>query len=201
MRNYVIFNTNQILDDTSYGGAYESSGSASLTLKLPSPTLRGGGKITIINGNSSGTLTLSTLTGVFYGPNNNNSGASTFVLQPGASCEFISDGTNWKSYNGTGAALLSGNGYQKLPSGLILQWGEGGNPITTANYPDNVTVLFPISFITNVLQIVATIGGNAQGPYTVLISDIRDKFGFHATTQVNNNYSGGIGFKWIAVGY
>lgn len=38
---------------------------------------------------------------------------------------------------------LSGNGYQKLPGGLILQWGSAVSPVTSGQ---TFTVFFPIAF-------------------------------------------------------
>jgi microcystin-dependent protein len=49
-----------------------------------------------------------------------------------------------------GEALLSANGYQKLPSGLIMQWGRAN--ITGSNYE----ILLPIPFPNQNLNVVAT---------------------------------------------
>jgi hypothetical protein len=62
-------------------------------------------------------------------------------------CTFVSDGVSWHMISGTSlqgiggvfASSKSTNGYQKLPGGLILQWGSqsapGGGSSTTATYP------------------------------------------------------------------
>ena len=51
----------------------------------------------------------------------------------------------------TGANVsLAGNGYQKLPSGLIIQWGE--IPLST---PDNTNVNLPIAFPNQIFKVTA----------------------------------------------
>jgi hypothetical protein len=52
---------------------------------------------------------------------------------------------------------LAGNGYQKLPGGLILQWG------LLAGSPGVRNIVFPISFNTSVFQILLT--ANASQTY------------------------------------
>jgi hypothetical protein len=50
-------------------------------------------------------------------------------------------------------AVLSGSGYQRLPSGLIMQWGGGSAP---AN--GSVTVTLPIAFPNAVLNAIVSAG-------------------------------------------
>src|SRR5690606_32501205 len=55
-------------------------------------------------------------------------------------------------------SLISENGYQKLPSGLILQWGTfsaTGNPLA------GTQVNFPVTYPSQALSFVA-LGGNAE---------------------------------------
>ena len=64
-------------------------------------------------------------------------------------------GGNWvaaPSSTYAGEALLSANGYQKLPSGLIMQWGIIKDTGTTYN--------FPIPFTNACFNLVATVSGN-----------------------------------------
>ncbi|KVG24745.1 gp53-like domain-containing protein [Burkholderia ubonensis] len=75
--------------------------------------------------------------------------SSTCVLNNGDTAKFVSDGTYWVLVSGSAALRLSlgdfGNslstsGYQKLPSGLIIQWGLGATSGQTG------TVTFPLAF-------------------------------------------------------
>jgi len=90
---------------------------------------------------------------------------------------------------------LSGNGYQKLPGGLIIQWGITGSvPID-----GSLSVTFPIAFPTACASVVAqqTLGVGGTG---VAVSGwsipSRTSTGF----QVNNDAAGQV-FYWIAIGY
>lgn len=53
---------------------------------------------------------------------------------------------------------LSGAGYQKLPSGLIIQWGSTGTVTSGSSAATN----FPISFPTSVAQVVLTAQSSAN---------------------------------------
>ncbi|KWK48074.1 hypothetical protein WT81_04845 [Burkholderia stagnalis] len=90
--------------------------------------------------------------------------SSTCVLNNGDTAKFVSNGTYWVLAGGSAALRLSlgdfgsslaTNGYQKLPSGLIIQWGTTtvSSWITTtssgtnlASYQGALSVIFPIAF-------------------------------------------------------
>ena len=98
---------------------------------------------------------------------------------------------------------LSGAGYQKLPSGLIIQWGSTvvTNTAGTGNYA--VTITFPIAFPNECLSVaLCAIGGD----------DI--SLNYWATTQIQaisatsfkgivykGTSDGSWGIYWIAIGY
>ena len=91
-------------------------------------------------------------------------------------------------------ASLAANGYQKLPGGLIIQWGT--MPYTSDN--GNATITFPITFPTVCVSIVPSIDTvtNGAGNWSV--------YG-KTTTYFSANYSSTVvssasGY-YIAVGY
>lgn len=76
--------------------------------------------------------------------------ATSFVLNNGDSAVLVKSTGTWRLISGSAqlpysplfGSSLAANGYQKLPSGLIIQWGEfGHNGGSTA-----ATINFPISF-------------------------------------------------------
>lgn len=83
---------------------------------------------------------------------------------------------------------FSASGYQRLPSGLIIQWGNGGSGAVTK------TVTFPVAFPTAVLSMQCT--------------DASPSF-FSVNFSVNPTLVGASifcnsdpgGFYWIAIGY
>jgi len=98
---------------------------------------------------------------------------------------------------------LTGNGYQKLPSGLIIQWGQFASSGATQ------TVNFPVSFTTSVFSVV--FAGFNDGLQANVIS-------MTPTSPTLSNFSarvfnapsgsalvlaplGGVSVRFIAIGY
>ena len=86
---------------------------------------------------------------------------STFTITGGETIQLVSWGSGWIAMNGTllfgntvrSAASFGGSGYQRLPSGFIIQWGS----IATSTSGSVVT--FPIAFPSAVYTIVAGASG------------------------------------------
>jgi hypothetical protein len=99
----------------------------------------------------------------------------------------------WSEYNGSGRQSLTANGYQRLPGGLILQWGS---VFITAN--STATVTYPISF-PNAAFIVIADGGETvtnrqdNGP---AVSSFNN---FNAS--ITNGIDVGISTRWFAIGW
>lgn len=95
-------------------------------------------------------------------------------------------------FTGTNASLTA-NGYQKLPSGLIIQWG------VTASIAGNgsLTVTLPIAFTSGCLGAYATlIGGTSIADKDALIGSI-------SSTQIvvrNNGSNSSNAAYWFAIG-
>lgn len=90
---------------------------------------------------------------------------------------------------------LSANGYQRLPGGVILQWG------TTASIASNAssgTITYPIAFPTNAGYVnyignAPVTGGANTNP--TLATKTTSSFSFV------NAYLSTVAFNWIAIGY
>lgn len=92
-----------------------------------------------------------------------------------------------------GQSSLTANGYQKLPGGLILQWGSGA-------YTDGTAITFPIAFPTGVLSITVTEQSLAADATTAIArvgvaSDTVTTTGF--TVRMDQATS----IYWMAVGH
>lgn len=83
------------------------------------------------------------------------------------------------------------SGYQKLPSGLIIQWGVVTNS-PTANSP--TAVVFPIAFTTSNIPISNGIQTTNTGAYSWI--DSPTTTGFNRRASVANAIS-----RWLAIGY
>ena len=94
------------------------------------------------------------------------------------------------------ASALSSSGYQKLPSGLISQWGAAVAGIGSTGGTGNV-VSFPVAFPRYCAQIITSYDNGSS-------SIIAGAAGNQTTTQflLRCGATGGsYNFRWLAVGY
>ncbi|HCT7279476.1 TPA: phage tail protein, partial [Escherichia coli] len=94
------------------------------------------------------------------------------------------------------ASALSSSGYQKLPSGLIIQWGAAVAGIGSTGGTGNV-VSFPVAFPRYCAQIITSYDNGSS-------SIIAGAAGNKTTTQflLRCDATGGsYNFRWLAVGY
>ena len=98
-------------------------------------------------------------------------------------------------------------GYQKLPSGLIIQWGYQGSALTVSgNYnltSGNITlpIAFPNSFTGVFCNIIEADDGTLSGYYNIT-AKANGLTGFTwKTYNYWNNWGSSILFSWMAIGY
>ena len=162
--------------------------SGNFTLTLPNMTgAIAGAKVSIANTGTNTTVTLV--------PNGGGSliwlpgigTVSSFALTSAETVEFVWNGTLWMASGGFGGAYFGSNGYQKMPSGLIIQWGF--YQIATAATPTWITL--PIAFPNAVLNAVVCAG--TTGFATLVVME-------NSRIQVSNSVDN-VKNHWIAVGY
>jgi hypothetical protein len=136
------------------------------------------------------------------------SGASpaslTFGL--GDTAEFVTNGGgSWYLIGGSLANKYAGNflastataGYQKLPSGLIIQWG---NASTGSN--GSVTVNYPITFPNAALNAHATnIASSAAGSFPGLNMVNTSSLVIWAASSSSVSVGAGAAYMYVAIGY
>ncbi|OJA60428.1 gp53-like domain-containing protein [Burkholderia ubonensis] len=122
--------------------------------------------------------------------NDSTATTTSFVPVTGTAFRLVKINTNqWLVFSeGRGSASISPNGYQKLPSGLIIQWGTG-----TTQSSGSVTLTFPVAFPTTCRSATA----NNWGGGTVYVGITS----FSAASMVVNSGTVGQNFTWIAIGY
>lgn len=94
------------------------------------------------------------------------------------------------------AGLTSGSHWQKLPGGMIVQWGTVG---IGANFTQ-VGIPFPTAFSTNGYNVIVTVNEltTAQN-MQVGLGQVTQKT---PSTFTLRNYNGvGVVFDWLAIGY
>jgi hypothetical protein len=95
--------------------------------------------------------------------------------------------------------LSAGNGYQKIPGGLIIQWGVIGG---TANNPDNI--VFPTPFPTYAFAVVLSQGdtGGSNGWVWRIEGGTTTRFGAATRSDFWSSVGTGVAAyaSWIAIG-
>lgn len=95
------------------------------------------------------------------------------------------------------ASILAGNGYQKLPSGLILQWGQ-----SLSNGSGVAVVTFPIPFPTAALAIIPTQINSSNGTVTVTSPAVSGcQLNYWQPAAGNIPAAAGVTANWLAIGY
>lgn len=103
------------------------------------------------------------------------------------------------------AKSLGTNGYQKLPGGLIMQWGSGTLPNSGVN-TSSLAVTFPIAFPAACVSISGAVNGGANstaGGFGAFADQLRTVTGFIATADCLNytTFNQTVPFTWTAIGY
>ena len=212
MSGYIGLSGNTALTASQAGKAIICSSVSNFTVTLPAanamPLAAGGGIFHLLNSGGTGTVTINAAgTDPIYV--NGTGTVSTLTLAPGEDIVLLalgSGGTYWYTFGGTAqlkyaagfAASLGAagsSGYQKLPSGLIIQWGY----VLGSAQPFSVT--FPLAFPS--AAYVVTVGGNGLSTSNVTgtINSLSQS-GFQATC-----WSGGaastnssVAIYWTALG-
>lgn len=95
------------------------------------------------------------------------------------------------------AASVGSNGYQKLPSGLIIQWGN-----STTSAGGGVSVSYPIAFPVATLSLQTTVNNGGTTPNVVLAvtGAGATSFGVNSGITTTGAVAASISFYWFAVG-
>jgi len=107
----------------------------------------------------------------------------------------------WDAVNNPAAGAA--NGYQKLASGIILQWGVAA----PSGVNGEVIFAFPVAFPTACLNATATVIGGSQPATTTIVAHIVDKSSTNLHVQARFITGGGTvgaanqNFHWQAVGW
>ncbi|HEF4743292.1 TPA: hypothetical protein SAO08_003144 [Burkholderia multivorans] len=132
---------------------------------------------------------------------------SSVVVSANGFTDFIWEGTATQHWEVSGAGVmdkipafassLASSGYQKLPSGLLIQWGiTAGIPAASTG-----TTTFPIAFPTALRSVVATYSNSSNT--TTPSGGSPFQIGASSATSFNlyNGGSASSSYMWIAIGY
>ncbi|WP_242204824.1 MULTISPECIES: phage tail protein [unclassified Pseudomonas] len=170
-------------------------GNAAYTVTLPDAAAVPNGATISLHCRNSAPVTVASKTGTQISPQ--GAYLASIVLNNGESANFVRESGVWVVY-GTAALKYSTNyaaqfatsGYQKFPSGLIVQWVTGGSD---AN--GNMTVSLPIRFPNAVLGGVANEGypaGWSSSNVTVWAFDGANSTTTTVVARVRNVLAGSV---------
>ena len=145
--------------------------------------------------------TLATTGGELITSVNGGSG-TTYALTDGESLQVTSNGAGARWYitsagfgSDSFSNLQAGSGYQKLPSGIVIQWGTQTGTVVADGTTGSVS--FPIAFTTAVYSVVATIGVGASFVCVTGTSTSGYTYSVWNRTADDNTHST---HRWIAIG-
>lgn len=181
-------------------------GSGGYTATLPLATSDGVGKVLALMNFSALDITIARQGAdiIFAG----FGGSTSFTMKPGdvvfmainASTEWtLLSGSAQLPYSGQFASSKVANGYQKLPSGLIIQWGAVGLPDNTA-----VNVTLPITFPSAIFATYASVDLSFTGGASEFNCVGAQPIGVLNQIQVNHNSGPSTSVSaivyWLAIG-
>lgn len=168
----------------------------------PCAQMPNGGAISFFNG---GGYNVTIVPSQGDGINLSTYAQSSVVLKPGDTLSLSPTSSTWNVYGGSAqlpfapgfGSSINSIGYQKLPSGLIIQWGANVAGSTSAGAQVN----FPIAFPNACLQVVASDSGLNVFSYGTTNYSV---IGFALIGGSPNNgsavYATGAA-RWIAIGF
>ncbi len=187
------------LTNGSVGSIVNVGAAAAVTITLP-PTapIASGGMIKVVSG-GAGSVTISGSNGELC--TNLSGSAITLVLGQGDSAVLARLTGEWRLVGGSVAlkyaavfsASLGANGYQKLPSGKVEQWGNSG----VINAGSQVTITLPIAMPGALHRVIIT--GESSTSDNTPVSGAWSALSASQFVLRNKSSTAAI-FSWLAIG-
>jgi hypothetical protein len=195
------YNANTGIPGSAIGGLVYAYGSAALAFNLPGSAAFGipvGAQITVLNA-ASLAMTLSSV-----GTDKINIGSvqtAAIIIQPNdtitltwnATSWFASGGATMLTKSGLFASSIAAPGWQKLPSGLIIQWGS----YTTSS--QSIGVTFPLAFPSACLSLAMS--GNTLTSAAMVGTTSISRTGFTAVSYASGGTYVAVTSSYIAIGF
>jgi hypothetical protein len=122
-------------------------------------------------------------------------GLTTITLAANERLQLVGDGSGaWRFAAGRHTQSIASPGWQRLPSGLIIQWGD-----VTAPTGVMTTVSYPLAFPTGALVGTACCGSVSPSNFAVVLN-IRGPGSNAAQFQIGNNSGTTLGVDYIVIG-
>lgn len=207
----VVYTTSQTLTAASAGTAIVFNSTSALACTLPlNSTCQPGTSFYIAN-NNTGTLTIQTqgsdtllyIGNATTGSKVLNAGDTAFITYiSSGQWHIINGSTQLGSTNAFSASKIT-SGYQKLPSGMIFQWGTVSFASISTGAFNYVTVTLPTAYPTSNLLQYATLAGNQFGVSSWVTLDVEQvtTSNFKVCISSSSGISSTQSVNWMAIGY
>jgi hypothetical protein len=201
------FNANTGLTAAHMGGVAYAFGPSALFFNLPQAGSLGfplGSQITILNASAAAlTVTAVGSDHINFGTNQ----TTNAIIQPGDSVTFTWNATSWFATGGSAmmafsglfaASLVQAAGYQKLPNGMIVQWGISQS---ITNGVGAVSVNYPLAFSNGPFVALAGYSNSGGGsgatgnPTNTYVTASKSQF------AITNSGTGPAQYNFIALGF
>jgi hypothetical protein len=192
----IIKTISYVISPTDFYKTLEANSATALTFTLPLYTSVASGAWIKIKNIGAGILSISGTV----------DGEDPIYLDQWEEITIFSDGTAFRGKIISTASSLSfdasltTNGYQKLPSGLIVQWGQYSSSITSET---SISVSFPVAFPNTCLNVQATginsAGANNRDLWPQVVSFTTNIATIFCQGGGNTDRLDGV--YWFAVGY
>ena len=126
-------------------------------------------------------------------PTKTGTGASgTWGINVTGNSATVTNGVYTTNFTGSNQSLGT-SGYQKLPGGLIMQWGDTGS----MSGGQNLTVTYPIAFPNAVFNVQTTVIVSTDTNEIAFVNSV----GTSTFVVANSNPGSITGVYWLAFGY
>ena len=193
----MTFNTSTSIPASACGGSIIMNPAAAITLTLPAiVSVADGASLTFVNYSAFvNTISAAATNIIAIGA----SPMASFTLKPNCSATLIVINGAWQLFDDAAmqfsplfACSILAAGYQKLPSGLIFQWGSTA-AATAADIVQTLPIAFPTAFLHIFLTQSYTAGSGSIG-YAASAVTTLTSFTWRGSTVGN-------GFRFLAIGY
>lgn len=104
-----------------------------------------------------------------------------------------------EAFNTEFGVSKAANGYQKLPSGIIIQWGTASQSVA-ASISNSLPVTLPIAFPTAHLATIATLRTAATGSRSIQIVSQPTNL-TSLTIFADSGAAQAVGYNWFSIGH
>lgn len=201
-----VLQTNYQLLPTDAGKTLSWDGAVGLIATLPPiNTVADGATYYLFGAAVGGIVKAAVGEAIFAGTSGNQ---NQLTVRAASSVQVTKSGTLWLMSGGSMvvvasaefAASVAGNGWQRLPSGLIIQWGTISATLQITS-PSAQPFTFSISFPASCTSVTGSFGAGVGEGFLCHTIESISLLGATLRAQKGSGAATTVPFRWIAIGY